>query len=76
MTKSNISTKKLKAIVFTDIVDFTKLSADDEQKALEVIDRQRELVVMDSIVVSWIMKKNNVLSSYPHPSFIPSSKNL
>ena len=40
MSKSNISTKKLKAIVFTDIVDFTKLSADDEQKALEVIDRQ------------------------------------
>ena len=44
MSKSNISTKKLKAIVFTDIVDFTKLSADDEQKALEVIDRQRELL--------------------------------
>ena len=44
MTKSNISTKKLKAIVFTDIVDFTKLSADDEQKALEVIDRQRDLL--------------------------------
>jgi hypothetical protein len=44
MTKSNISTKKLKAIVFTDIVDFTKLSADDEQKALEVIDKQRELL--------------------------------
>jgi len=44
MSKSNISQKKLKAIVFTDIVDFTKLSADDEQKALEVIDRQRELL--------------------------------
>ena len=44
MSKSNISTKKLKAIVFTDIVDFTKLSADDEQKALEVIDRQRDLL--------------------------------
>ena len=44
MTKSNISTKKLKAIVFTDIVDFTQLSADDEQKALEIIDRQRDLL--------------------------------
>jgi len=44
MSKSNISTKKLKAIVFTDIVDFTQLSADDEQKALEVIDRQRDLL--------------------------------
>ena len=44
MSTKQISTKKLKAIVFTDIVDFTKLSADDEQKALEVIDRQRELL--------------------------------
>ncbi|SVE05590.1 uncharacterized protein METZ01_LOCUS458444, partial [marine metagenome] len=44
MSKSNISTKKLKAIVFTDIVDFTQLSADDEQKALEIIDRQRDLL--------------------------------
>ena len=44
MSKSNISTKKLKAIVFTDIVDFTKLSADDEQKALDIIDKQRELL--------------------------------
>ena len=42
--KSNISTKKLKAIVFTDIVDFTQLSADDEQKALDIIDKQRELL--------------------------------
>ncbi len=44
MSTKQISTKKLKAIVFTDIVDFTKLSADDEQKALEVIDRQRDLL--------------------------------
>ena len=44
MSKSNISTNKLKAIVFTDIVDFTKLSAEDEQKALEVIDKQREML--------------------------------
>tara|TARA_B100000945_G_C20373502_1_gene593337 strand:+ start:44 stop:862 length:819 start_codon:yes stop_codon:yes gene_type:complete len=44
MPKSSISTKKLKAIVFTDIVDFTQLSADDEQKALEIIDKQRDLL--------------------------------
>ena len=44
MSRTCISTKKLKAIVFTDIVDFTKLSAKDEQKALEVIDRQRDLL--------------------------------
>ena len=44
MTKSNISTKKLKAIVFTDIVDFTKLSAKDEQKALDLIQKQNEIL--------------------------------
>ena len=44
MSTKQISTKKLKAIVFTDIVDFTKLSAEDEQKALEVIDKQRDLL--------------------------------
>ena len=44
ISKPNILTKKLKAIVFTDIVDFTKLSSDDEQKALETIDKQRNLL--------------------------------
>ena len=44
MANTQISNKKLKAIVFTDIVDFTKLSAEDEQHALNLIDRQREIV--------------------------------
>ena len=44
MTNQKISTKKLKAIVFTDIVDFTKISAEDEQHALDIIDKQRELL--------------------------------
>ena len=44
MTKSNISQKKLKAIVFTDIVDFTKISAQDEQKALDLIQKQNEII--------------------------------
>ena len=44
MTNKNISKKKLKAIVFTDIVNFTKLSAENEQKALEIIDKQRDLL--------------------------------
>ena len=44
MTKTQISNKKLKAIVFTDIVNFTKLSAEDEQHALNIIDKQREIV--------------------------------
>ena len=44
MANNQISNKKLKAIVFTDIVDFTKLSAEDEQHALNLIDKQREVV--------------------------------
>jgi class 3 adenylate cyclase len=44
MSNQKISTKKLKAIVFTDIVDFTKISADDEQLALDIIHKQRELL--------------------------------
>lgn len=44
MTNQKISTKKLKAIVFTDIVDFTKISADDEQQALDLIDKQRDIL--------------------------------
>ena len=44
MTKSNISKKKLKAIVFTDMADFTKISAQDEQKALDLIQKQNEII--------------------------------
>jgi class 3 adenylate cyclase len=44
MANAKISNKKLKAIVFTDIVDFTKLSAEDEQHALNLIDKQRDIV--------------------------------
>ena len=44
MSNQKISTKKLKAIVFTDIVDFTKISAEDEQQALDIIDKQREIL--------------------------------
>ena len=34
-------TRKLAAIVFTDIVGFTKLTADDQQKASDLLDLQR-----------------------------------
>ncbi len=37
--------RRLAAIVFTDIVGFTKLSAKDETKAAELIKRQRALLV-------------------------------
>ena len=35
------STRKLAAIVFTDIVGFTKLTADNQQKASDLLDLQR-----------------------------------
>ena len=44
MPKKNISKKKLKAIVFTDIVNFTQISAKDEEKALDLIQKQNELI--------------------------------
>ena len=44
MTKSNLSQKKLKAIVFTDMADFTTISAQDEQKALDLIQKQNEII--------------------------------
>jgi len=44
MTKSNLSQKKLKAIVFTDMADFTTISAQDEDKALDLIQKQNEII--------------------------------
>ena len=41
---TQISNKKLKAIVFTDIANFTQFSAENEQHALELIDKQRDIV--------------------------------
>ena len=40
----SISTKKLKAIVFTDIVNFTQMSATDEQHAVDLIDKQNKIL--------------------------------
>jgi len=44
MPISQISKKKLKAIVFTDIVNFTKISSDDEQYALDLIQKQNKII--------------------------------
>jgi class 3 adenylate cyclase/tetratricopeptide (TPR) repeat protein/TolB-like protein len=43
-TPDSSPTRRLAAIVFTDIVGFTKLSAQDETKAAELIKRQRALL--------------------------------
>ena len=42
MDNQEKSTRKLAAIVFTDIVGFTKLSADNEPLALQLLQTQRE----------------------------------
>ena len=52
MSNQKISTKKLRAIVFTDIVNFTQMSADDEQHAVDLIDKQNE-------ILKPIVKKHN-----------------
>ena len=39
MSNQRIITKKLKAIVFADVVNFTDISSIDEQKALDLIDK-------------------------------------
>jgi class 3 adenylate cyclase len=44
MSKPQILQKKLKAIVFTDMADFTTISAQDEQKALDLIQKQNEII--------------------------------
>ena len=44
MPSSQISKKKLKAIVFTDMADFTSISSKDEQKALDLIQKQNEII--------------------------------
>ena len=44
MANQKISTKKLKAIVFTDMADFTTISAQDEQKALDLIQKQNDII--------------------------------
>ena len=44
-------THKLAAIVFTDIVGFTKLSAENEHEALALLKKQR--VILKPIVDEW-----------------------
>ena len=44
MSNKRITSKKLKAIVFTDIVNFTQLSSNNEEHAIELIDKQRNIL--------------------------------
>ena len=65
MPTPQISKKKLKAIVFSDIADFTKLSAQDEQKALDLIQHQNEILkpIVEKYNGEWLKEmKQNVLT--------------
>ena len=74
MSNQKITTKKLKAIVFTDIVNFTSISAKDEQVALDLIQKQNDIIkpivekyngewlkeIGDGLLLSFGLSWNNV----------------
>lgn len=57
------STRNLAAIVFTDIVGFTKLTAEDQSKASALFRQQRELLkpLVESHGGSWIKDMGDVI---------------
>ena len=54
--KKSLSQKKLKAIVFTDMADFTQISAQDEDRALDLIQKQNEIIkpIVDKHNGEWL----------------------
>lgn len=58
------STRKLAAIVFTDIVGFTKLTADNQQKASDLLDIQRNEIkpIVESHDGRWIKEMMNFVN--------------
>ena len=67
MEKGNIH-RKLAAIVFTDIVGFTALSAIDEQKAFKLLDKQRILLkpIVDEYDGDWLKEMGDgLLLTFP-----------
>ena len=66
--KSKSPTRKLAAIMFTDIAGYTALSAKDEEKALELIDKQRELLepIVTKFNGEWLKEMGDgLLLSFP-----------
>jgi len=62
------ATRKLAAIVFTDIVGFTKLSARDENKAFDLLDTQRDLLkpIVDKFNGEWLKEMGDgLLLTFP-----------
>ena len=62
------ATRKLAAIVFTDIVGFTKLSARDENKAFDLLGTQRHLLkpIVDKFNGEWLKEMGDgLLLTFP-----------
>jgi class 3 adenylate cyclase len=55
--------RKLAAIVFTDIVGFTELTAEDQSKASALFRQQRELLgpMVEFHIGSWIKNMGDVI---------------
>ena len=63
MPENSKPTRKLAAIVFTDIVGFTKLSAKDQTKAAALLVKQRELLkpLVESMRGQWVKEMGDGL---------------
>ena len=59
----SIPDRRLAAIVFTDIVGFTALSAEDEEKALSLLDQQRDLLkpIVEQFNGKWLKEMGDGL---------------
>ena len=57
------SKRKLAAIVFTDIVGFTRLASEDQQKASDLLDIQRDLLkpLVESYSGKWVKEMGDGL---------------
>ena len=57
------SKRKLAAIVFTDIVGYTKLTSEDQQKASDLLDIQRDLLkpLVESYGGKWVKEMGDGL---------------
>lgn len=68
MNQANSPSRKLAAIVFTDIAGFTKLSSDNEEYAFSLIEKQRELLkpIVKSYKGRWLKEMGDgLLLSFP-----------
>ena len=72
------STRKLAAIVFTDIVGFTKLTADNQQKASDLLDLQRNELqpLVESHGGNWVKEVGDGLISVSYTHLTLPTKSI